>query len=940
MYILKIKRAFILTVFVLTTVLNTYSQAWRSELYPYKWTPGFAKDGKFIQDFSYAGYKYNFTDPPTAFSLILDVTKPPYNADKTGNQDVTTKIQNAIDSVSKRGGGVVFLPAGTYKVQPASTLEGASTLSIRNNNVVLRGAKLGETRIMNVQTNMREKSIISIKPAVYADWHTPLPSSEVPLLQDASEHDKTFFLTKNSFVVGDLVVIKADMTDDWIAEHGMKGYWNTGLDGVTFIRTIKSINTTAKTITVDIPIRYYLKIRDNARVYKIKNQITGSGVENLFIGNLQIANLVVGDYTTDDDFGNSAKSAYKTHHASVIKMEHAQDCWVKNVSTFSPPGNSANVHILSNGVLLEQCRLITIDSCNFKNPQYKGEGGNGYMFTLNSNDCLIKNSVATNARHSFSFKLATSNGNVIHKCEGNNPRLGADFHQLFSVTNLFDNYTCNGDYIDAQYRPYPLGSPYLHGQTTTQSVIWNTNGIKYNPDQDRNLTFKSIVRSGQFGNGYVIGSQGLSNRVGILATELSFSGLTYNTLPADHLEGEGTGANLRPLSLYSDQVSRRYNGLGSSDTYGLSFNLIPQVRLTSPSVDTFVNFSTPFTISATASDADGSINRVVFYRGSTIMGTDYTAPYSYVWTTPATSGTFEIKAVAFDNQGATNSTATAVVSVKQLITNILYPIHDTYVVGGDSANRNYGNGYSQSRLLIKNNPGDMSNTMRTLLKFYVKGTTNIIKAKLRIYKQFGEPNLIRVNRTTDDWVQGSVTWNSMPPLGGTVANSAITAQNAYIEWDVTNEVISEAKNDISGWMSLVLNDRYGANTLLGMNSKDSVKDNLERRINKPELVLITNGTASSLQAFKSNDLIVANKEKNELLVYPDPAQNIISVISPKDAKPKMIVLYNSFGQILLQKPVLENKGGSISVDISKLINGVYTLKLIGAKNMATKFIKE
>ena len=56
MTILKPKRAFILTVIFLTTFFNAFSQNWRSELYPYNWKPGFAKDGKFIQDFSYAGY--------------------------------------------------------------------------------------------------------------------------------------------------------------------------------------------------------------------------------------------------------------------------------------------------------------------------------------------------------------------------------------------------------------------------------------------------------------------------------------------------------------------------------------------------------------------------------------------------------------------------------------------------------------------------------------------------------------------------------------------------------------------------------------------------------------------------------------------------------------------------------------------------------------------
>lgn len=58
------------------------------------------------------------------------VTDSPFNADSTGVNDCTTAVQNAIDTVWKRGGGTVVIPAGMYRVD--------GTLLVRE-NVTIRG---------------------------------------------------------------------------------------------------------------------------------------------------------------------------------------------------------------------------------------------------------------------------------------------------------------------------------------------------------------------------------------------------------------------------------------------------------------------------------------------------------------------------------------------------------------------------------------------------------------------------------------------------------------------------------------------------------------------------------------------------------------------------------------------------------------------------------
>ena len=79
-------------------------------------------------------------NPPGA---TYDVTQSPYNADNTGTTDATAAIQQAIDAAQLAGGGIVYLPAGTYGVQPDGSDSWA--LHIDQSGVVLRGDGPGQT---------------------------------------------------------------------------------------------------------------------------------------------------------------------------------------------------------------------------------------------------------------------------------------------------------------------------------------------------------------------------------------------------------------------------------------------------------------------------------------------------------------------------------------------------------------------------------------------------------------------------------------------------------------------------------------------------------------------------------------------------------------------------------------------------------------------------
>lgn len=89
-------------------------------------------------------------------------------------------------------------------------------------------------------------------------------------------------------------------------------------------------------------------------------------------------------------------------------------------------------------------------------------------------------------------------------------------------------------------------------------------------------------------------------------------------------------------------------------------NQPPAVSVTAPANNATFIAPAAINITANASDPDGTIQRVEFLNGATLLGTSTTAPYSFNWTNVAV-GTYAVTARAFDNAGA--STTSAIVNV-------------------------------------------------------------------------------------------------------------------------------------------------------------------------------------------------------------------------------------------------------------------------------------
>ena len=95
-------------------------------------------------------------------------------------------------------------------------------------------------------------------------------------------------------------------------------------------------------------------------------------------------------------------------------------------------------------------------------------------------------------------------------------------------------------------------------------------------------------------------------------------------------------------------------------------NVAPTVSITSPANGAVFGFWSNVTINASASDSDGTVTKVEFWRNNTKLGEDATAPYSYTWVR-ASSGNHTLTARATDNAGAVTTSAGVSIRVKGLL---------------------------------------------------------------------------------------------------------------------------------------------------------------------------------------------------------------------------------------------------------------------------------
>jgi hypothetical protein len=133
---------------------------------------------------------------------------------------------------------------------------------------------------------------------------------------------------------------------------------------------------------------------------------------------------------------------------------------------------------------------------------------------------------------------------------------------------------------------------------------------------------------------------------------------TNNTANSDSFTVNGTGRYVR---IYITQRVNNWASLeiGELRIYNsLAGNIKPSVSLTAPANNATFYSGSNITLTAGASDPDGSVTKVEFYQGIVKLGEVLNAPYTFEWSN-VQAGSYALTAKAFDNTNA-DSTSTAV----------------------------------------------------------------------------------------------------------------------------------------------------------------------------------------------------------------------------------------------------------------------------------------
>ena len=252
-------------------------------------------------------------------------------------------------------------------------------------------------------------------------------------------------------------------------------------------------------------------------------------------------------------------------------------------------------------------------------------------------------------------------------------------------------------------------------------------------------------------------------------------------------------------------------------------NLPPSVSLSQPAAGSEFNVGQAVLLKVAASDADGSVAKVVYRANGAVVATRTSAPFDASFT-PTAAGALTLMAEATDNAGAVTQSTTVSITIKAAGEP---PVGDTVVIrrGSAAVTDTYLSSYHRSSVF------GGSSSLRLWRNYYIplvrfpifaaeggpvpNGAT-IESATLRVYKG-SYRQTIDLHALLVPWVESEANW-SRPRVGGTwnvagagaagkdyvaAADATVSApwESGWVEFDVTSRVAQFATGAMvnNGW---------------------------------------------------------------------------------------------------------------------------------------------
>ena len=498
-----------------------------------------------------------------------------------------------------------------------------------------------------------------------------------------------------------------------------------------------------------------------------------------------------------------------------------------------------------------------------------------------------------------------------------------DIPQGATITNAYVQFTCDetnsgttnltikaedvNNAADISTSAYNVSNrTFTSASTNWSPAAWNTVGQAGSNQATPNISsiIQEVVNRGGWnsGNKILISITGTGERT----TE------SYNGSPS------------QAPKLYVDYTV----GGGSTPQNGA-----PSINLTAPSNGTDYDNLAAITITANASDSDGSIANVQFFVNGNSIGSDATAPYSRNYTIPSW-GTYVLTAIATDNDGATTTSSSRTITATQassggqtfntsskvstgsddaeeatsgtmyLTSSDLELVYDSY--------QSAGNQLVGIRFQGLNIPqGAIINS--AYIQFTCDETKNnsgslVIRGEdANNSSTFTTSNNNISNRPT---TSASVNWS---PASWNSVGQAGTAQQTPDISNIIQEIVDRGAWSSSSSLSIIISGT-GRRVAESYNGSSS---------SAPELVVEYTVFGSALTS-------VSQLEDKPLAVnvFPNPVGNILHVsATDKNNSNITLLVYNLEGKIVLSE--ILNSGAIKTLDMSILANGTYILSFEG-----------
>ncbi len=341
---------------------------------------------------------------------------------------------------------------------------------------------------------------------------------------------------------------------------------------------------------------------------------------------------------------------------------------------------------------------------------------------------------------------------------------------------------------------------------------------------------------------------------------------------------------------------------------GGSSNNAPECSLTTPTNGTHYDNPQNITITATASDSDGSISQVEFFVNDNSVGTDTSSPYSINYNISA-NGSYSIYAVATDNLEAKTNSSTVNITVGDTPTEELLTYDDfesgwgNWVDGGSDCYRYTGGTYAHQgndALGLQDNSGTRSSSW--LANSLDVTSYNELKV------EFWYMPVSMDNSNEDFWLQyyNGSSWITIETWA---RGTDFENNNFYFE-----SVIIKSSD-----YNFPSNASFRFRCDASSNSDDVYIDEIA-----------ISGITSTLKAASFEEVMlnqVDDQKSNSIKfnIYPNPANGDYATINIEQARENMTVrVFDIHGIHYLTIPVESNK---IEIPIYQLNSGIYLVVL-------------